>query len=150
MITLHSLKPSTARHQIKRVGRGNSSGKGTTAGRGTKGQRARTGGRNKAIRRSLRALIERTPKVRGFRSRRINLTTVTLADIAQRFTSDQVVTPTRLAAAGLINRPQEKVKVVGQVTTAKKLTIKVNKFSVGAKSSIEKNGGHAVIIDQKG
>lgn len=147
MITLASLQPSARRAKPKRVGRGNSSGKGTTAGRGTKGQRARTGGRNKAIRRSLRALIERTPKTRGFRSRRQPLTAVSLSSITQRFTPNQVVTPVALMNAGLVRRVRPGVKIVGHDKLKKPLTIKAQKFSAGAKAAIEAAGGHAVVVE---
>lgn len=146
MIKLHALRPSRRRYHPKRVGRGNASGKGTTAGRGTKGQRARTGGRNKAIRRSLRALIERTPKVRGFRSRRPQLDTVTLAQLIAMFPTGQVITPAKMVAVNLIRRTRPGVKVVGSAATAKKLTIKADRFSAGAKAAIEKAGGHAILI----
>ncbi len=144
MITLHTLTPSSRRTNPKRVGRGNSSGKGTTAGRGTKGQRARTGGRNKTGRRALKALIERTPKIRGFRSIHEPWTAVPLDAIARAFTGTEVITPAKLAAKGLIRRARPGVKIVGATTSGKKLTIKAQKFSAGAKASIEKAGGHAI------
>ncbi len=144
MITLHTLAPSAHRSSPKRVGRGNASGKGTTAGRGTKGQRARTGGRNKTTRRALKALIERTPKVRGFRSIHEPWATVDLAAIAKIFSGTEVVTPAKMAEAGLIRRARHGVKVVGQYTGSKKLSIKAQKFSAGAKAAIAKAGGHAI------
>jgi large subunit ribosomal protein L15 len=146
MISLHTLRASSQRRHPKRVGRGNASGKGTTAGRGTKGQRARTGGRNKAIRRSLRALIERTPKVRGFRSRREPMEIVTVAQLISFFSSDQVITPVKMVELKLIRRTRPGVKIVGATPTAKKLTVKANGFSAGAKAAIEKAGGHAIVI----
>ena len=48
---LHSLKPNKgAKHRIKRLGCGESSGLGKTSGRGNKGQKSRSGG---SIRRPL-------------------------------------------------------------------------------------------------
>src|SRR5690242_5037633 len=123
MISLHTLTPSQSRRRYKRVGRGNSSGKGTTAGRGTKGQRARTGGRNKLTRRGLKHLIERTPKSRGFLSRRIPQAVVTLTQLQDYFTDGQTVTPTSLEQAGLIATSRFGVKIIGQ-TMSKKLIVK--------------------------
>src|ERR1051325_4310708 len=66
-MNLHTLKPRPgARHRVKRLGQGESSGHGKTSGKGHKGQKARSGG-------SLRLgfeggqmpLIRRIPK-RGF------------------------------------------------------------------------------------
>lgn len=146
MITLHTLSPSAKRSRTKRVGRGNSSGKGTTAGRGTKGQRARTGGRNKALRRSLRALIERTPKVRGFRSIKPKMTAVPLATIVAMAKPGDVITPALLVERHVVGRVRHGVKIVGAAQTAKKLTIKAHAFSAGAKAAIEKSGGTIVIL----
>ncbi len=146
MIELHTLKPSQARHHPKRVGRGNSSGKGTTAGRGTKGQRARTGGRNKTTRRALKALIERTPKTRGFRTRRDTLETVTILQLQSRFSEGQIITPVVMHEAGLISRSRPGVKVVGNAVLKKKLTVKAQKFSAGAKAAITSAGGTAVAL----
>jgi len=146
MITLHTLTPSAKRSRTKRVGRGNSSGKGTTAGRGTKGQRARTGGRNKALRRSLRALIERTPKVRGFRSITPKMAAVPLATIIAMAKPGEIITPALLVERGVVGRVRSGLKIVGNAKTAKKLTIKAHAFSAGAKAAIESAGGTVVII----
>ena len=149
MITLHTLSPSQDRHHPKRVGRGNSSGKGTTAGRGTKGQRARTGGRNKTTRRAMKALIERTPKTRGFRSRRPKLEAVTLAQLQRVFAEGQVINAAVLHQAGLLSSTRNGVKVIGAGPVTKKLTIKADAFTAQAKEAITKAGGSAAVIGQK-
>lgn len=143
MIELHSLHPSAARHSPKRVGRGNASGKGTTAGRGTKGQRSRTGGRNSLIKRSYKALLMRTPKLRGFRSRRIKTVAVTLADIQAYYHDGQTINPANLHQAGLIKHRHAQVKVIGHGPINKKITVQVHKFSAAAKAAIIKAGGQA-------
>jgi large subunit ribosomal protein L15 len=149
MIELHQLKPSARRSRYKRVGRGNSSGKGTTAGRGTKGQRARTGGRNKLGRRSLKSLIERTPKTRGFRSHQPKLQTVTLQRLTTAFKDGQIITPVMMASVGLIDRTRLGVKIVGGEKIIKKLTVKAQKFSASAKAAITAAGGTAVEISDR-
>ncbi len=143
MISLSTLSPSQDRQKYKRVGRGNSSGKGTTAGRGTKGQRARTGGRNKLTRRGLKHIIERTPKSRGFLSRRPEVAVVTLSQIQGAFPDGHVVTPSMLRQAGLVGSTKHGVKVIGAVM-AKKMTIKATQFSVAAAAAITKAGGQAL------
>src|SRR6266849_10492543 len=67
MIRLHNLKPRPgAKHRVKRLGSGESSGHGKTSGKGHKGQKARSGG---SIRLGFEGgqmpLIRRLPK-RGF------------------------------------------------------------------------------------
>lgn len=146
MIDLQTLRPSQTRRRYKRLGRGNSSGKGTTAGRGTKGQRARTGGRNKLTRRGLQHLIVRTPKVRGFLSRRPKLQTITLDQLQQYFANEAIVSPEILAARGLISSIRPGLKVIGRGPLAKKLTIKAHKFSAGAAAAISKAGGTMVTL----
>jgi len=146
MITLHSLKPSQAKSEPKRVGRGNASGKGTTAGRGTKGQRARTGGRNKLTRRGLKHLIERTPKTRGFLSHRPEFNTVNLDQLQAVFKDGDIITPARLVEAGLSPRIWPGLKILGGGKLSKKFTVKAEKFSDSAKDAIIKAGGQAEII----
>ena len=146
MITLHSLSPSQDRHQTKRVGRGNSSGKGTTAGRGTKGQRARTGGRNKTTRRALKALIERTPKLRGFRSRRPVIYAVTVKQLSTRAKEGQLITAAVLAGMNMIPRTRGGLKIIGTADLKKTLTVKANAFSKSAAAAITKDGGYDVVI----
>jgi large subunit ribosomal protein L15 len=61
---LHELKPFHPNKKQRRVGRGGK--RGTTSGRGTKGQKARAGHR---IRPAERDLIQRLPKLRGFKNK---------------------------------------------------------------------------------
>lgn len=145
MITLHSLRAASRRTKSKRLGRGNSSGKGTTAGRGTKGQRARSGGRNKLTRRGLKALVERTPKTRGFRSRRHKSETVSIAELERVFDSGTLITPETMRDAGLIQHVKTGVKILGKGELKKKLTVKADSFSKGAREAITKAGGTATL-----
>ncbi|OGY57237.1 MAG: hypothetical protein A3E61_01280 [Candidatus Colwellbacteria bacterium RIFCSPHIGHO2_12_FULL_43_12] len=61
---LHDLKPFHLNKTGKRVGRGGK--RGTTSGHGTKGQKSRSGHK---IRPAERDLIQRLPKLRGFRNK---------------------------------------------------------------------------------
>lgn len=148
MIDLHSLRPSQHRHRYKRVGRGNSSGKGTTAGRGTKGQRARTGGRNKLTRRGLKHLIERTPKTRGFLTRRHRPAVMSLNQLAG-LPDQHLVTANDLARRRMITTAKYGLKIIGHSPMKKKLTVKANTFSAGAAAAIIKAGGQAIVVGGK-
>lgn len=141
MITLHTLKPSSRRSKTKRLGRGNASGKGTTAGRGTKGQRARTGGRNKLLRRSLKRLVERTPKVRGFQSRRNAPLAVTVDQLERHFKDGATVNAQALRQAGLIPTTKSSFKILGGGSVKKKLTLDVRRISKSAAEQITAAGG---------
>lgn len=147
MITLHSLRQSQKKSRPKRVGRGNASGKGTTAGRGTKGQRARTGGRNKLIRRGMKHLIERTPKTRGFHSRRQKMFAVNLADLQRVFPDGATITTAELHRHNLIARPFPGAKILGTGELKKKFIIRVEAFSASAKAAVIKAGGQALVVE---
>ena len=61
----------TSNRSSRRVGRGIAAGQGKTAGRGTKGQKARTGnGRRPGFEGGQNPLVQRLPKLPGFRSNR--------------------------------------------------------------------------------
>lgn len=124
----------------KRVGRGPGSGKGKTAGRGTKGQKARSGGRLRpGFEGGQTPLIQRIPKKRGFRSLRPRVEIVNLRDL-EKVKSD-VIDKEKLAAAGLINDPKSKVKILGIGEVKKKFIINVDLISKKATEKIIKAGG---------
>lgn len=144
MISLHTLRPSQTRSRPKRVGRGNASGKGTTAGRGTKGQRARTGGRKQLIRRGFKQLTARTPKIRGFRSRRPKLWVVSLTSLERTFPDGAQVKPEQMVTAGLIPDRFPGVKILGRTPMKKKLSVQADRFSATAAEAIRQAGGQVV------
>ena len=129
---LSNLKPAEgSKHSDNfRRGRGHGSGNGKTAGKGHKGQKARSG---------------RIPK-RGF----TNINTKHIVGInvtaLERFDNDAVVTVEALLEAGVIKNPRDGVKILGNGELTKKLTVKVNAFSEGAKAKIEAAGGTCEVI----
>ena len=136
-----------ARHDRKRVGRGVGSGLGKTSGRGHKGQNARSGG---GVRPGFEGgqlpLFRRLPK-RGFKNAlfKIRYAVINLSDL-DKFEEGAVVTPELLKEMGLIKKQLDGVKVLGNGTLTKKLTVKANKFSDAALREIEKIGGKAEVI----
>lgn len=144
---LHELRPPKgARKARKRVGRGEGSGVGKTCGRGTKGQRSRSGGGvPPGFEGGQMPLQRRLPK-RGFTNifkKRYAL--VNLRDLA-RFEAGSVIDPEGLAAAGLIKKPTEKVKLLGQGSLDRSLTLKVHGASAKARAAVESAGGSVEII----
>lgn len=111
---LHSLTQTHSKKKADRVGRGISAGQGKTSGRGTKGQKARTGA-NSNIPRTFdggaTSMIERLPKLKGFKSMRTKPKTISLFSIAARYQDKEEVTMTNLLEKGLIESLDLKIGV---------------------------------------
>ncbi|ABK61160.1 MULTISPECIES: 50S ribosomal protein L15 [Clostridium] len=144
---LHELRPAEGSKKApKRVGRGNGSGLGKTAGKGHKGQNARSGG---GVRPGFEGgqmpLYRRLPK-RGFTNIfakeyvEVNVSRLNI------FEDGTEVTPEVLKANGVISKVKDGVKILGNGTLEKKLTIKATKFTKGAVEKIESIGGKAEVI----
>ena len=144
---LHELQYTEgARKTRKRVGRGTSSGTGKTAGRGQKGQGARSGGGKKpGFEGGQTPLIMRLPK-RGFTNfNKLEYAIVNL-DQLNTFEAGTVVCPKALKEAGLIKKELDGVKVLGNGTLEKAITVKAHKFSKSALAAIEAAGGKTEVI----
>lgn len=139
--------PVGAKQTRKRVGRGPGSGLGKTSGKGHKGQNARSGG---GVRPGFEGgqlpLFRRLPK-RGFKNAlfKTRYAVINLSDL-DKFEEGAVVTPELLKEMGLIKKQLDGVKVLGNGTLTKKITVKANKFSDAALREIEKIGGNAEVI----
>ena len=140
---LHDLHPRPgARHRVKRLGCGESSGHGKTSGKGHKGQKARSGG-------SLRLgfeggqmpLIRRLPK-RGFNNAAFHkqYAIVNLTDLNE-FKAGTVVNEQLLRESKLIRGNVVGIKVLGDGELKHALKIEADKVSESAKAKIEKAGG---------
>src|SRR2546425_1818343 len=122
---LHNLRPrSGAKHRVKRLGCGESSGHGKTSGKGHKGQKARSGG---SIRLGFEGgqmpLIRRIPK-RGFNNAafKTQYAIVNLAEL-NRFDEGQSVDEALLREAGLIRGHFDGIKILGSGELTRKLAI---------------------------
>jgi large subunit ribosomal protein L15 len=144
-ITLSNLK-SHAHKQRKRIGRGNASGHGSYSTRGQKGQRSRTGGRKGLRRRGLKQFLLQIPKRKGFKSLAIRPAIVNIGELEKVFKDKEIVDRDALQKAGLINKSEYKVKILGTGQLTHKLTVQANSFSKSAKSAIIKAGGRVQIV----
>ena len=145
---LNSVKPNPyATKARKRVGRGPGSGTGKTAGRGENGQNSRSGGGVRiGFEGGQTPLFRRLPK-RGFSNARFKkVYAVINLDDLNKFDNGAEVTPEILKDMGLVKNTLDGLKVLGNGTLEKKLTVKANKFSSTAKEQIEKLGGKAEVI----
>jgi len=127
----------------KRLGRGIGSGLGKTSGKGHKGQWARSGG---GVRPGFEGgqmpLIRRVPK-RGFNNHFRKVYSIVNLSVLENFDANSVVDMEALNAKGLIKVLKNSVglKVLGNGTLSKALTVKASAFSASAKEAIEKAGG---------
>ena len=128
-----------------RRGRGHGSGNGKTAGKGHKGQKARSGAPRPGFEGGQMPLYRRIPK-RGFTNRNSKDIEAVNVSALERFDNDTEVTIATLIEAGVIKDAKDGVKILGNGELTKKLTVKVNAFSEGAKAKIEALGGKAEVI----
>ena len=129
----------------KRLGRGIGSGLGKTSGKGHKGQWARSGG---GVRPGFEGgqmpLIRRVPK-RGFNNHFKKVYSIVNLSVLEGLEANSVVDMQMLNEKGLIKVLKGSVglKVLGNGTLSKALTVKAANFSASAKEAIEKAGGTA-------
>ena len=146
-MNLHEMKYNYgARKDIKRLGRGQGSGQGKTAGKGHKGQNARSGG-GVAIgfEGGQTPFYKRMPK-RGFTNFNRREYAVVNIETLEKFDDGVTVTPELLKEAGIVKKQFDGIKILGNGTLTKKLTVSCNKISASAKAAIEKAGGKVEVI----
>jgi len=144
---LDELKPAPGSNKKrKRVGRGDGSGHGKTSGRGHKGQGARSGGNvQPGFEGGQMPLQRRLPK-RGFHNiNRVEMTVVNLGQLEALLDGTEA-TPETLVAQGLINGKNRRIKILGEGSLSKALTVRAHGFSAKAKEKIEAAGGTAELI----
>ena len=141
---LHPAEGSKHSDSFRR-GRGHASGNGKTAGKGHKGQKARSGAPRPGFEGGHMPLYRRLPK-RGFTN--INSKEIVGINVSalERFENDSVVSVETLLETGVIKNPQDGVKILGNGELTKKLVVKANAFSEGAKAKIEAVGGTCEVI----
>jgi large subunit ribosomal protein L15 len=131
---------TTPAKTAKRAGRGIAAGRGKTAGRGTKGQRSRAGsGRRPGFEGGQNPLMQRLPKLRGFRSFKPKTELVYTGQL-EAF-AGKVVSNNVLAEAGIVSNAFVIVKVVQKGELTKKVQVELQAASAGAIAAIEKAGG---------
>ena len=117
---LDDLKPAPgSTKKRKRVGRGDGSGHGKTSGRGHKGQGARSGGNvQPGFEGGQMPLQRRLPK-RGFHNPfRVEMAVVNLGQL-ENLPAGSEVTPETLAAHGLVNGKNRRIKILGDGVAVK-------------------------------
>ena len=144
---LSNLQPAAGSKQSDnfRRGRGHGSGNGKTAGKGHKGQKARSGAPRPGFEGGQMPLYRRLPK-RGFTNRNsLTIVGINLSAL-EGFEDGAVVTVDSLIESGIVRNPKDGVKILGNGELTKKLNVKANAFSEGAKAKIEALGGTCEVI----
>ena len=141
---LNNLKPAKgSTHHDKRIGRGAGSGHGGYSTRGNKGAQSRSGySRKLGFEGGQMPLQRRVPKF-GFTNLKrveykpINLST--LEELASKSETAEINLDT-LVAAGFVSG-NDRVKILGNGTLTKSLTVKAHAFSKSAEAAIVAAGG---------
>ena len=144
---MNELKPNRdSFHPPKRVGRGIGSGHGKTACRGHKGQKARSGGQiHPRFEGGQMPLVRRIPK-RGFRRVSPEEWETVNVQALNVFEDGVQVDKKILKEAGIIKDETVKLKVLAKGNLERKLVVKADAFSKGAKLAIEEKGGKAEVL----
>ena len=152
---LNELKDNPGSRKMRvRIGRGIGSGMGKMGGRGGKGQTARAGVRLGGFEGGQMPLHRRLPK-RGFNKRdrkvfnEINLGRLQAAVDANVIDAAKPVDLGALVAAGLVRRPLDGLRLLGDGELKAKLSVTVNHASAKAKAAVEQAGGSVTLIEKK-
>jgi len=90
-------------------------------------------------------LFRRVPK-RGFTNINRKEYAVVNLETLNRFEEGTEVTPALLVETGIVRDEKSGIKVLGNGSVEKKLTVKANKFSAAAQKAIEAAGGTVEVI----
>lgn len=152
---LNEIKDNEGARKFRvRIGRGIGSGVGKMGGRGGKGQTARTGVRIGGFEGGQMPLHRRLPK-RGFNKWRpehfneLNIGALQQAVEEGKLTAGQPVDLAVLIAAGIIRRPLDGLRILGDGEIRTALTITANHATARARAQIEAAGGSVVLIEKK-
>ena len=145
---LNELSPApNSKKSARRLGRGTGSGLGKTSGKGQKGQNSRSGG---GVRPGFEGgqmpLLRRLPKV-GFTNHFRKVYTTINVDALEKYENGTVIDAELLRKDGLIGKLENAgLKVLGNGSLTKNLTVKANKFTESAIQKIKQAGGSIEVL----
>ena len=152
---LNEIKDNEGAHKFRvRIGRGIGSGLGKMGGRGGKGQTARSGVAIGGFEGGQMPLHRRLPK-RGFNAYRpqhfneINVGALQRAVDEGKLKAGQAVDVAVLIEAGIVRRPLDGLRVLGDGEIRSALRITANHASAKARAAIEAAGGTVDVIVPK-
>jgi large subunit ribosomal protein L15 len=145
--------PGSRKHRV-RIGRGIGSGVGKMGGRGGKGQTARSGVRIGGFEGGQMPLHRRLPK-RGFNKWRpesfneLNVGALQKAIDEGRLDGTKPIDVAGLVAAGVLRRPRDGLRILGDGELKAKLDVTVDHVTAKARAAIEAAGGKITLIEKK-
>jgi large subunit ribosomal protein L15 len=145
---MHEIQPApNSRKTVKRLGRGIGSGLGKTSGKGHKGQWARSGGGVRiGFEGGQMPLMRRIPK-RGFDNAWKKIYSIVNLSDLDIFEDGAVVNAQALLEKGILSKVEPYgVKILGDGTLTKKLTVQASKFSASAEEKIKSAGGSTEVL----
>lgn len=144
---LNNLKPAKgSTHHDKRVGRGAGSGHGGYSTRGNKGAQSRSGySRKLGFEGGQMPLQRRLPKFGFTNLKRVEFKPINLSILEELATKSEIteVNLDTLVAAGFVSG-NDRVKILGNGTLTKALTVTAHAFSKTAEAAIVAAGGSVV------
>jgi large subunit ribosomal protein L15 len=140
-------RPEGANHARKRLGRGPGSGLGKTSGKGHKGHKARTGGQTHPWFEGGQMPLQRRVPKRGFKNPfRVEYETVNLRDLNRL--EEDTITPEVLDRHRLMDLGKgRRLKVLGDGSIDRKVTVRTHAISGSARSKIEAAGGTVELLE---
>lgn len=147
---LSTLRPNKgSRRRRKRLGKGEGSGNGKTCGKGQKGQKSRSGAAIPAGFEGGQMPIHRRLPKRGFTSRKRvrgeNVYSLVSLDVLEALPVTEV-TLDILRENGLVRTKSGLVKILGDGTLTKKLTVEAHAASKSAQEAISRVGGELRLV----
>ena len=141
---LNNMKPAQgSTHHDKRVGRGAGSGRGGYSTRGLKGAKSRSGySRKLGFEGGQMPLQRRLPKF-GFKNlKRVEFKPINLSTLEELASKKELntINVDTLIAAGFVSS-NDKVKILGNGSVSKALTVTAHAFSKSAEAAIAAAGG---------
>ncbi len=144
---LNNLKPAKgSTHHDKRIGRGAGSGHGGYSTRGSKGAQSRSGySRKLGFEGGQMPLQRRLPKFGFTNLKRVEFKPINLSTLEELASKNSVaeINIDTLIAAGFVSG-NDKVKILGNGTLTKALTVTAHAFSKSAEAAIAAAGGSVV------
>ncbi|RPI96461.1 MAG: 50S ribosomal protein L15 [Spirochaetales bacterium] len=140
----YTLKKPASIKSRKRVGRGMSSGHGKTSCRGHKGQMSRSGAKRRAWFEGGQMPLQRRVPKRGFNNQfRLEFAVVNLTELGKIDAAE--INREVLLKRGLVKGKNSAIKILGNGSIDKVMTVYADAFSAAAREKIEKAGGRAVV-----
>lgn len=140
----YTLKKPASIKSTKRVGRGMSSGHGKTSCRGHKGQMSRSGAKRRAWFEGGQMPLQRRVPKRGFNNLfRLEFAVVNLTELGKIDALE--VNRELLLKRGLVRSRGSAIKILGNGSIDKAMTVYADAFSATAREKIEKAGGKAIV-----